>query len=147
MSETEAATVKRPVVVSIVAVLAFLSGVYDIIAGILLIFQANDPEVNAAFGGSGGVLTAAIGSMILGAIVVILSFGLWVGNWVSRMIITVVKALSLIKSLFLAVAWLGNPVGEWANVVISALVLILLWTRPASAYFNATARAKERAKR
>ena len=132
----EAAAVKRPIVVSIVAVVAFISGVYDIISGILLIFQANDPEVNAAFGGSAGVLGASIGSMVLGAIVVALSFGLWVGNWVARMIVTVVKALSLIKSLFLAVAWLGNPVGEWANVALSAIVLILLWTRPASAYFN-----------
>lgn len=132
----EAAAVKRPIVVSIVAVVAFISGVYDIISGILLIFQANDPEVNAAFGGSAGVLGASIGSMVLGAIVVALSFGLWVGNWVARMIVTVVKALSLIKSLFLAVAWMGNPVGEWANVVLSAIVLILLWTRPASAYFN-----------
>ncbi|NUT58232.1 MAG: hypothetical protein HOQ00_05225 [Agromyces sp.] len=144
---TDSAEVKRPVVVSIVAVVAFLSGVYDIISGILLIFQANDPTVNAAFGGSGGVLAASIGSMILGAIVVALSFGLWTGNWVARMIVTVVRALSLIKSLFLAVAWMGNPVGEWANVVLSAIVLILLWTRPASAYFNATARAKERADR
>ena len=132
-----AAVVKRPVVVSIVAVVAFISGVYDIISGILLIFQANDPVVNAAFGGSGGVLAASIGSMILGLIVVALSFGLWVGNWVARMIVTVARALSLIKSLFLAVAWMGNPVGEWANVALSALVLILLWTRPASAYFNA----------
>jgi hypothetical protein len=134
---TDAAVVKRPVVVSIVAVVAFISGVYDIISGILLIFQANDPVVNAAFGGSGGVLAASIGSMILGLIVVALSFGLWVGNWVARMIVTVARALSLIKSLFLAVAWMGNPVGEWANVALSALVLILLWTRPASAYFNA----------
>ena len=135
---SDSGEVKRPVVVSIVAVVAFISGVYDIISGVLLIFQANDPTVNAAFGGSAGVLAASIGSMILGAIVVALSFGLWTGSWVARMIVTVVRALSLIQSLFLAVANLGNPVGEWASVLFSAIVMILLWTRPASAYFRAS---------
>ena len=127
----------RPITVAIVAVLAFLSGVIDIIAGILSIFEADNPDVNAALGGSGGAFTSSIGSMILGLIVVILSFGLWLGYAWARMIVTVVQALSLIHSLFLAVAYLGNPVGEWASVLVSAIVLILLWTRPASAFFNA----------
>ncbi|WP_448006037.1 DUF7144 family membrane protein [Agromyces bauzanensis] len=126
----------RPIGVAIVAVLAFVSGVIDIISGILLIFQGDDPDVTAAFGGSGGLLAAAIGSMVLGLIVVILSFGLWLGRWISRMIVTVLQILSLIGSLFMAVAYLGNPVGEWASVLVSAIVLILLWTRPASAYFR-----------
>lgn len=129
--------VARPVGITIVSILAFISGVIDIIAGILSIFEADNPEVNAALGGSGGVFTSSIGSMILGLIVVILSFGLWLGYWWARMIVTVVQALSLIHSLFLAVAYIGNPVGEWASVLVSAIVLILLWTRPASAFFNA----------
>lgn len=128
--------VKRPVVVSIVAIVAFISGVIDIITGILLLFEGNDPDVSAALGGSGGALANSIGSMVVGTIVVILAFGLWLGNWVSRMIVTVLQALSLIHSLFLAVAYLGNPVGEWASVFVSAIVLILLWTRPSSAFFN-----------
>lgn len=132
-----AEAVKRPIVVSIVAVVAFLSGVIDIITGILTLFGVSDPEASAAFGGSGGVLASSIGSMLIGTIVVILAFGLWLGRWVARMIVTVLQALSLIHSLFLAVAYLGNPVGEWASVFVSALVLILLWTRPSSAYFNA----------
>lgn len=132
-----AEAVGRPVGVAIVSVLAFISGVIDIITGILSIFDVDDPDVNAAFGGSGGLFASSIGSMTLGLIVVILSFGLWLGHPVARMIVTVVQALSLIHSLFLAVAYLGNPVGEWASVLVSAIVLILLWTRPASAFFSA----------
>ncbi|KRE21776.1 hypothetical protein [Agromyces sp. Soil535] len=128
----------RPITVAIVAVLAFLSGVVDIITGLLLMFDAGNPEVNAAFGGSGGALASAIGSMLLGVVVVALSFGIWLGRWVARMIVSVLQALSLIHSLFLAVAYMGNPIGEWASVLVSAVVLILLWTRPASAYFRAS---------
>lgn len=131
-----AEAVDRPVVVTVVSILAFISGVIDIIAGILSIFEADNPAVNAALGGPGGLFASSIGSMILGLIVVSLSFGIWLGYWWARMIVTVVQALSLIHSLFLAVAYLGNPVGEWASVLVSAIVLILLWTRPASAYFN-----------
>ena len=132
-----AEAVGRPVGVAIVSVLAFISGVVDVISGILLIFETDNPDVNAALGGSSGVLAASIGSMALGLIVLVLSFGLWLGRWVSRMIVTVLQVLSLIQSLFLAVANLGNPVGEWASVFVSAIVLILLWTKPASAFFNA----------
>jgi hypothetical protein len=127
----------RPVGITVVSILAFISGVIDIIAGILSIFEADNPAVNAALGGPGGLFASSIGSMILGLIVVSLSFGIWLGYWWARMIVTVVQALSLIHSLFLAVAYLGNPVGEWASVLVSTIVLILLWTRPASAYFNA----------
>jgi hypothetical protein len=126
----------RPVGITIVSIVAFISGVIDIISGILLIFEANNPDVNAALGGSSGAFAAAIGSIVLGAIVVALAYGLWLGRWVARMIVTVLQVLSLIQSLFLAVAYIGNPVGEWASVFVSAIVLILLWTRPASAYFR-----------
>ncbi|HEY6799878.1 MAG TPA: hypothetical protein VI121_04495 [Agromyces sp.] len=128
--------VHRPIGVAIVAVVAFLSGVIDIISGIVLIFRGNDPEVSAALAGSGGVLAASIGSMVLGLIVVVLAFGLWLGHAVSQMVVTVLQALSLIQSLFLAVAALGEPTWEWASIVISAVVMILLWTPSAKAYFN-----------
>ena len=115
-----AEAVHRPIGVAIVAVLAGLSGVVDVITGVLLMFEGSDPEVADALGGSGGVLWASIGSILLGVVVLALSFGVWLGRWVARMIVTVLQALSLIQSLFLAVANLGNPVGrvgERARVV------------------------------
>ncbi|WP_173923424.1 hypothetical protein [Agromyces sp. Marseille-P2726] len=131
-----AEAVARPVGVSIVAVLALISGVVDIINGVLVLLGGEDAE--AGLGGSGGVLAHSIGSMVLGLVVVVLALGLWTGWGLARMIVTVLQALSLIHSLFLAVAYLGNPVGEWASVLLSAVVLILLWTRPASSYFRSS---------
>ena len=87
MAEAEA--VHRPIGVAIVAVLAGLSGVVDVITGILLMFEGSNPEVADALGGSGGVLWASIGSILLGVVVLALSFGIWLGRWVARMIVTV----------------------------------------------------------
>ena len=128
--------VKRPGGVTIVAVLAGIAGALDVISGVILLFEANNDDVAARFGGTGGLMSAAIGSIIVGAIVLVLSVGLWRGNQAARMIVTVLQVLSLIGSLFLAVAYLGNPVGEWIGVAVSAALLILLWTRSASAYFQ-----------
>lgn len=128
--------VKRPVSVSVVAVLVLLAGALDIISAVILMLQPDDAVSDAAFGGRTGALSAAIGSIVVGAILVILALGLWRGSWVARIIVTVLEVLSLIGSLFLAVAYLGTPVGEWLGLVASAIILILLWTHRASAFFN-----------
>jgi len=128
--------VKRPTSVVVAAVLVFVAGAIDIISGAILLVQPNAPEIEATFGGPEGVRGVAIG-----AILVVLAYGVFRGNWIARMIVTVFEALSLISSLFLAVAYLGTAVGEWIGVVISALILILLWSRVAAPYFRRTARS------
>ena len=128
--------VKRPASVVVAAVLVFVAGAIDIISGAILLVQPNAPEIEATFGGPEGVRGVAIG-----AILVVLAYGVFRGNWIARMIVTVFEALSLISSLFLAVAYLGTAVGEWIGVVISALILILLWSRVAAPYFRRTARS------
>lgn len=128
--------VKRPVSVSIVAVLVLLAGALDIISAVILMLQPDDTVAETAFGGPTGATSTAIGSIVVGAILVILALGLWRGSWVARIIVTVLEALSLIGSLFLAVAYIGIPVGEWLGVAASAIILILLWTHQASAFFN-----------
>ncbi|MDQ0893371.1 DUF7144 family membrane protein [Agromyces ramosus] len=126
----------RPAGVTVVAVVAWISGALEILGGIILLFQAGDESVAAAFGGSGGLWAAAIGSIIIGIVIVVVAFGLLRGNTAARMIVTVVEVLSIIGSLFLAFAYLGSAVGEWAGIVVSLIVLLLLWTRRASAFFN-----------
>ena len=133
--------VKRPASVIVAAVLVFVAGAIDIISGAILLVQPDAPEIEATFGGPEGVRGVAIGSIVIGAILVVLAYGVFRGNWIARMIVTVFEALSLISSLFLAVAYLGTAVGEWIGVVISALILILLWSRVAAPYFRRTARS------
>jgi hypothetical protein len=45
--------------------------------------------------------------------------------------------LSIIGSLFHAIAYIGEPIGEWIGIVVSLVAVILLWSRKASEFFNA----------
>ncbi|WP_395245654.1 hypothetical protein ACGGZK_07530 [Agromyces sp. MMS24-K17] len=124
---------------TIVAVLAWIAGAIDLISGVLLFFLLPVQSVVDQFGGTGALMTSAIGSVILGLIVVIVAGGLLKGNFAARLVITVVEVLSIIGSLFLAWAYYGDRpevVGEWIGIVVSLVVLILLWSRKASAFFS-----------
>ncbi|WP_394553157.1 hypothetical protein ACDF64_02190 [Agromyces sp. MMS24-JH15] len=124
---------------TVVAVLAWISGALDIVGGVLLLLLAAVPSVSDDFGGAGPTIGAGIGSIILGLIVVIVAGGLLGGNTAARLIVTVVQVFSLIGGLFFAVAWYGNrpeAITEWIGVAVSIAILLLLWTRKASAFFN-----------
>lgn len=131
---------KRPVTITLIGGLAFIAGAIDMISGVLLFFRLPNEEIVANFGGSGGLITAAIGSIVVGLVTAVLAGGLLRGSWVARMVITVLQVLSIIGSLFLAVAYIGDPtvVGEWLGIVVSVVLLILLWTPKASRFFNAS---------
>jgi hypothetical protein len=129
--------VRRPAGVTLVAVLIWISGGLDIISGIILLTQSGDPEMNVRFAGQTGFFSVGVTSIVLGAIAIIVAIGLWRGNTAARMIITVIEVLSIIGSLFLAIAYIGEPIGEWIGIVVSLVAVILLWSRKASEFFNA----------
>ncbi|WP_353814936.1 hypothetical protein [Agromyces sp. SYSU T00266] len=126
----------RPVTITIIGVLAFIAGAIDMISGVVLFFLLAVPEVVDGFGGTGQLITAAIASIVVGLITAVLAGGLLRGSQPARLIVTVLQVISIIGSLFLAVAYLGIPVGEWIGLAVSALVVILLWTPKASAFFT-----------
>ena len=131
---------KRPVTITLIGALAFIAGAIDMISGVLLFFRLSNEEIVANFGGSGGLITAAIGSIVVGLVTAVLGGLLLRGSWVARLVVTVLQVLSIIGSLFLAVAYIGDPtvVGEWIGLAISVLLVILLWTPKASRFFAAS---------
>ncbi len=88
--------VKRPGGVTLVAVLTWISGLLDIIGGTLLLFQTSVAATAEAFGGASGLITSAIVSILIGAIVIVVANGLLRGSAVSRMVITVIEVLSIV---------------------------------------------------
>ncbi len=126
---------RRPGGVTLVAVLVWISGVLDIIGGVLLLFMQNDAELQSSLGGSGGLLSAAVGGILLGAIVVVVANGLLRGRNSARLVITVVEVLSIVVGIFLAIAAPTLLSSELVGVLLSVVVLALLWSRSASKYF------------
>jgi len=127
----------RPAGVTIVAAFAWLSGAIDVVVGTIMFLQASAIAVAPEWGGAGAVYTSATVSIILGIITIVIAAGLLSGNTAARVIVTVVQVLSIISSLFVAVANMGNPIGEWFSILISLIVVLLLWTKRASRFFSA----------
>jgi hypothetical protein len=127
---------KRPLGVTIVAVLAIISGAFDILGGVLLFILGSDAEVTEAFGGSALLTTAAITAIVLGVIMVIIAFGLLRGNAISRIAATVVQAFSLVMSIWLAITQPSTLGTELPSALLAVAVLVLLWTGEATRYFR-----------
>ena len=130
--------VNRPVTITLIGGLAFIAGAIDMVSGVLLFFLLPNEEVVASFGGSGGLIAAAIGSIVVGLITAVLGGGLLRGSNPARLIVTVLQVLSILGSLFMAVAYIGDPsvIGEWLGLAVSVVLLILLWTPKASRFFT-----------
>jgi hypothetical protein len=131
---------KRPLGVTIVAALAIISGVFDVIGGVVLLTMPSDPTVVDRFGGAGMLLTLAIGSIVLGAAILLIAFGLLRGNSVARIAATVVQLFSLAMSIWVGIAQPSTSLGtEIPSALLAIAVLVLLWTGEATRYFKGLA--------
>jgi hypothetical protein len=130
---------KRPFGVTVVGVLAVLSGAFDVIGGIMLLILGSDPETADDFGGPALLTTAAIGEIALGAIMLVIALGLLRGNAVSRIAATVVQAVSLVMSVWVAIADPSTLGTEIPSALLALAILLLLWSGEASRYFRGLA--------
>ncbi|WP_350349024.1 hypothetical protein ABIQ69_03520 [Agromyces sp. G08B096] len=67
---------QRPIGVTIVTALVWIGGVLDVLAGILLLVASADAAAADAFGGTAGLVTAAIATILVGVISIVIGFGL-----------------------------------------------------------------------
>jgi len=130
---------KRPLGVTIVAALAIVSGVFDIIGGIVLLATPSDPAVADRFGGAGMLTTIAIVELALGIIMLVIAFGLLRGNAVSRIAATVVQVISLASSIWIGIAQPSTLATEIVSALVALALLLLLWTGEATRYFKGLA--------
>jgi len=130
---------KRPLGVTIVAVLAILSGAFDIIGGIVLLAGQGDAELAEAFGGTGMLVTVAAVSIVIGVAILIIAVGLLRGNAVARVAATAVQVFSLVMSVWVAIAQPSSLGTEIPSALLAIAVLVLLWSGEASRYFRGLA--------
>ncbi|WP_448006036.1 DUF7144 family membrane protein [Agromyces bauzanensis] len=129
-------SIDRPGGVTLVAVLTWISGLLDIISGSLLLFQTSVSATVEQFGGESQLIASALLTILIGVVVIVVAIGLLRGNNASRIVITVFQMLSIIGSVFLAIAYPPGAIAEYFSIAVAVVVLILLWTRRASAFFR-----------
>jgi len=129
---------KRPLGVTIVAALAIIAAVFDIIGGIVLLMQG-DTDAAAGFGGTGMMVTLGISSILFGAFMLVVSYGLLRGNSVSRIAATVVQVFSLASSIWIGVAQPSTLPTEILSGLLALAILMLLWSGEATRYFKGLA--------
>ena len=128
--------IDRPGGVTLVAVLAWISGLLDIIGGSLLLFQTSVDATVEQFGGPSQLIASALLEILIGVVVIVVAVGLLRGNNASRVVITIFQIISIIGSVFLAIAYPAGAIGEYFSIALAAIVLILLWTGRASSFFR-----------
>ena len=117
----------RPISVTIIALIAAVGGVLQVISGFLLIF---DWETGSVWQGT---IDVAVGFLVL-------IFGLLLlrGSRLARLLATAVLVLSIVASLL--TGFLVPPGWTWAGGLVAGLLalvaLVLLWTPRASRFFR-----------
>ncbi len=117
----------RPGGVTVVSILAWISGVLQVIGGALVLIAGAEVA---------GLAVIAWVTILLGLITIFVGIGLWRGNSLARIIATVVFVLNLVSAI---IAVFSNPEAAWQPLISGLLALIgiiLLWTRAASDFFR-----------
>lgn len=125
------ATSTRPIGVTIVAVLAWISGALSIISGIVALVGG------LASGGSAAhTVIIAIITILLGVVVIIVSLGLFRGRPGARLVVSILFALNLVSSVLLLVTGEQTVWSAVLSAILPVVGLILLWTGRANEFFR-----------
>lgn len=121
--------------VIVVVVLAYISGVLDIVAGILLILLRYDDEVERA--GDAYAITLVGAAMILiGLLTIAMASGLTRGRNSARIYVTALVSLSVLVSI---IDFVRDPSTVWSLAIggiIAALIILALWAGRSAEFFR-----------
>ncbi|MBM7505237.1 hypothetical protein ACFPER_13780 [Agromyces aurantiacus] len=115
----------RPGGVTLVAVLAWISGFFQILTGILILL-----------GGAAGGATLAWVAILIGAITIIVSLGLFRGNNAARVVVAIVFVLNLVSAI---ITMFASPSQLWSALIAAVLAiigLVLLFSQRANEFFR-----------
>ncbi|MET0813083.1 MAG: hypothetical protein ABWY03_08510 [Microbacterium sp.] len=112
----------RPFGVTLVAIIAWITGALQIITGIIALF--------------GGNLTLGIVAIVVGVITILVSLGLFGGSNGARIIVTIVFLLNIGGSIYLIFAHPNQVWSAIGSIILPLIGLILLYTSRANAFFK-----------
>ncbi|RFA12488.1 hypothetical protein B7R22_15315 [Subtercola boreus] len=145
MTEVSRATqtgtrMRRPGVVTLVVVLTYVAGLFDVLLGILAIFARYLPDVIDDGEGIRLVVTlVGAATLLFGLLTIALASGIARGDRVARWCVTGLLLLSFVLTAVYFIAHTGQgPVGMIVQAVISAVVILPLWIGRGGRYFAAS---------
>ncbi|WP_439592428.1 hypothetical protein [Microbacterium sp.] len=112
----------RPFGVTLVAIIAWITGALQIITGIFSLFGAN--------------FALGIIAIVVGVITILVSLGLFGGSNGARLIVTIVFLLNIAGSIYLLVTQPGQAWSAVGSIILPLIGLILLYTSRANAFFK-----------
>lgn len=121
---------KRPWNVTLVAIIAFLVGLIDVAGGVAALLFRNERQLQIESGLSATNIAISGGLfLIIGAVILLLSFGLFGGSRLSRGVIAFFAVLRIaIAVIGLVLATSMNARGIFiADIAFSTIVLLLLF--------------------
>jgi|SoiMethySBSTD1v2_1073268.scaffolds.fasta_scaffold577400_1 hypothetical protein len=125
----------RPGGVTLVAVLTWIQGLLDVVGGIILLFNVDNPAFEREFGYGDAVLIAGIATIVIGVVIIAVARGLLRGSRFARGVVTVFVLLSLISAVYVAIAIPAQLVPAIVSGLLSLIVLGLLWSGKAASFF------------
>ncbi len=114
----------RPFGVTIVAVIAWINGVVNIIQGIVSLLGGADP-------------TVAWITIFVGIITFLVSLGLFRGSNGARILVTIVFLINIAAAIYAIVAVPGYFFSAVVTGVLALIGILLLYTARANAFFSA----------
>jgi len=121
-----------------VVVLTYISGILDIIAGILLILLRYDAAVRAS-GDAFAVSLWGAGMVLLGLLTIAMASGLTRGRNSARIFVTVLLSLSALVSVIDVIAAPTDGSSWWSFAiggVVTALIILALWAGRSAEFFR-----------
>ena len=127
----------RPRGVTVVVVLTYLSGVLNIIGGLVAVLLASNTQAQAELAaGRGVILAAGIFGIVVGLVTLLVARGLRHGRRSARLAVTVVMALQIVGGIVTATGGQSQILNGVVQIAIAAAVIGLLWSGPAKHFFR-----------
>jgi hypothetical protein len=129
---------RRPFGVTLLVVLIVINGLIAVVGGLFLTIQHDDRDViRETSVSSDNLLVYGISLVIVGAIYLVIARGLAAGGGISRFLVGAFSLLNLIGGIWVAVEKDGQLQTQGIiNAVISGIVLLLLYSPRANAFFR-----------
>lgn len=119
----------RPWNVTLVAIIALLIGLFDIAVGIVVLLYRNDAEFlyNTSLTPS-EALTLGLVTLVVGAITLLLSFGLFGGSRLARGVIALLEVVRIAFGVYALIVAIGTTrLSAVIEITIAVVVLLLLF--------------------